>query len=118
MNDYKSIYLHFRFKLVVLKFCDSNNEDFKNLFNILIVDITDKNKVSFNSVDNLLGDRHLYLDFENNEKEVNSACDFVSSVLSEDNCNDSEVAQDTGDNRAELKEHLLLKMLLIYRIDD
>ena len=118
MNGFKSIFLHFRFKPVFLKFCDSNNEDFENLFKILTVDITNKNKVPFNSVDNLLGDRHLYLDFENNEKEVNSACDFVSSVLSEDNSNDSEVAQDTDDNRAELKENLLVKMLLIFRRDN
>ena len=37
-------------------------------------------------------DRHLYLDFENNEGEwVSSMCNFVSGVLSENNSNDSEV---------------------------
>ena len=58
-----------------------------------------KNKVPFNSVKNLGANRHLYLDFENNEKEeVHSACDVVSRVLSEDNSNDSEVAQEIDDN--------------------
>ena len=38
--------------------------------------------------------KHLYLDFENNEREkVNSICDFVSGVLSEDNSNNSGVVQ-------------------------
>ena len=51
----------------------------------------EKNKVLFNSVKN----RHLYLDFENDEREgANTACDFVSVELSEDNSNDSEVAQE------------------------
>ena len=56
----------------------------------------------------LLLDRHLYLDFENNEREeVNSACYFVSGVLFEDNSSDSEIAQEIGDNRAELKVNRL-----------
>ena len=50
--------------------------------------------------------RHLYLDFENNEKEeINSACDFVSGELPEDIINDSEVAQGIDDNRAKLKDN-------------
>ena len=50
----------------------------------------------------------MQLDFENNErKEVNSACDFVSGELSEDNSNDSEVVQETDDNRAKLKDNRL-----------
>ena len=68
----------------------------------------EKNKVPFNSVKNLVVNRHLYLDFENNEKEgINSACDFVSGELSEDNINDSEVAQVIDDNRAKLKDNRL-----------
>ena len=35
---------------------------------------------------------------------VNNAWDFVSGELSEDNSNDSEVAQETDDNRAKLKD--------------
>ena len=58
-----------------------------------------KNKVPFNSVKNLGANRHLYFDFENNEKEeVHSACDVVSRVLSEDNSKNSEVAQEIDDN--------------------
>ena len=50
----------------------------------------------------------MQLDFENNErKEVNSACDFVSGELSEDNSNDSEVVEETDDNRAKLKDNRL-----------
>ena len=99
---------HFRFKLDFVKFCNLNIEDFENLFNILTLDnmpgFTEKSKVLFNSVKNLVVNRHLYLDFENNEREgVNSACDFVSGELSEDNSNDSEVAQEIDDNRAKLK---------------
>ena len=68
----------------------------------------EKNKVPFNSVKNLVVNRHLYLDFENNEKVgINSACDFVSGELSEDNINDSEVAQVIDDNRAKLKDNRL-----------
>ena len=56
---------------------------------------TEKYKAPFNSVKNLVVNRHLYLDFENNEREeVNSACDFVSGVLSEDNSSNAEVAQE------------------------
>ena len=103
---------HFRFKLDFVKFCNLNIEDFKNLFNILTLDnmpgFTKKNKVPFNSVKNLVVNRHLYLDFENNKREgVNSACDFVSGELSEDNSNDSEVAQEIDDNRAKLKDNRL-----------
>ena len=112
---------HFLFELDFVKFCNSNLEHFKNLFNIVTLDnmpgSIEKNKVPFNSVKNLVVNRHLYLDFENNEREeVNSACDFVSGELSEDNSNDSEVAWETDDNRAKLKvidckENLLVKML-------
>ena len=67
-----------------------------------------KNKVPFNSVKNLVVNRHLYLDFDNNEKEVvNSAWDFVSGELSEDNSNDSEVPQEIDDNSAKLKNNIL-----------
>ena len=66
----------------------------------------EKNKVPFNSVKNLVVSRHLYLDFENNERDgVNSTCNFVSGELSEDNGNDSEVAQETDDSRAKLKDN-------------
>ena len=68
----------------------------------------EKNKVPFNSVKNLVVNRHLYPDFENNEKEgVNSAYDFVSGELSEDNSSDSEVAHEIDDKRAKLKDHRL-----------
>ena len=83
-----------------------------------------KNKVPCNSVKNLVVNRHLYLDFENNERqEVNSTCDFVSGELSGDNINDSEVPQETDDNRAKLKdnrleESLFVNMLSIYRKDN
>ena len=101
-----------RFKLDFVKFCNSNTEDFENLFNILTLDnmpgFIEKNKVPFNSVKNLVVNKHLYLDFENNEREeINSACDFVSGELSEDNINDSEVAQEIDDNRAKLKDNRL-----------
>ena len=87
--------LHFRFELDFVKFCNSSIEDFENLFSIFTVDsmpsFIEKEKVPFNSVKNLVANRHLYLGFENNEsEEVNSTCNFVSGVLSEDNSNDSE----------------------------
>ena len=67
-----------------------------------------KTKVPLNSAKNLVVNKHLYLDFENNEREeINSACDFVSGELSEDNINDSEVAQEIDDNRAKLKDNRL-----------
>ena len=50
--------------------------------------------------------KHLYVDFENNEREeINSACDFVSGEVSEDSINDSEIAQGIDDNRAKLKDN-------------
>ena len=68
----------------------------------------EKNKVPFNSDENLVVNRHLYLAFENNEREeVISACDLVSGELSEDNSNDFEVAQETDDNRAKLRDNRL-----------
>ena len=52
--------------------------------------------------------KHLYLDFENNEREeINSACGFASGELSEDSINDSEVAQEINDKRAKLKYNRL-----------
>ena len=112
MKDFLSILPHFRFKLEFVKFCNSNIEDFENLFNILTLDnmpgFIEKNKVPFNSVKNLVVNKHLYLDFENNEREeINSACDFVSGELSEDSINDSVVAQEIDDNRAKLKDNRL-----------
>ena len=103
---------HFRFKLEFVKFCNSNIEDFKNSYNILALDnmpgFIEKNKVPFNSVKNLVVNRHSYLNFENHErKENNSACDFVSDELSGDNTNDSEVAQEIDDNRAKLIDNRL-----------
>ena len=69
---------------------------------------TKKNKVPFNSVENVVVNRHLSLDFENNEREeVITACNFVSGELSEDNSADSEVAEKTDDNRAKLKDNTL-----------
>ena len=54
---------HFRFKLEFVKFCNSNIEDFENLFNILTLDnmpgFIEKNKVPFNYVNNLVVNRHL-----------------------------------------------------------
>ena len=73
----------------------------------------EKNKVPFNSVKNLVVNRHLYLDFENNEREVvKSTWDFVSGELSENNSNDSEVAQEFDDNRAQLKYNRLEAMFV------
>ena len=75
----------------------------------------EQNKVPFNSARNLVVNRHLYLDFENNEREeVNSAYHFVSGELSEDNSNDSEFAQEIDDNRPKLKDN----RLSIYRRDN
>ena len=68
----------------------------------------EKSKVPFNSVENLVVNRHLYLGFENNKREeVISVCDFASGELSEDNSNDSEVAQETVDNKVKLKDNTL-----------
>ena len=56
---------HFRFKLDFVKFCNSNIEEFENLFNILTLDnmlcFIEKNKVPFNYVENQIGNRHLTL---------------------------------------------------------
>ena len=64
---------HFRFKLEFVKFCNSNIEDCENLFNILTLEnipgFIKKNKVPFNSVKDLVVNRHSYLDFENDERE-------------------------------------------------
>ena len=66
----------------------------------------EKSKVPLNSVKNL--GVYLYLDFENNEREVfNSAWGFIDGELAKDNSNDSEVAQETDDNRAKLKDNRL-----------
>ena len=97
--------LHFQFKLEFVKFCNSNIEDLKNLFNILTLHnmpgFIEKIKVPFNPVKNLVLNRHLYLDLENNEREeINSVCDVVIGELSEDNISDSELAQEIDDNRA------------------
>ena len=95
--------LHCQFKIDFVKFCNSNIEDFKRLFNILTLDnkpgFIEKNKVPFNSVKILVVNRNLYLDFENNEREQ------INSVLSEDNTNDSMVALETDDNRTKLKNN-------------
>ena len=57
--------------------------------------VIEKNKVPFSSVENVVVNRHLYLGFENNKREeVISVYDFVGGELSEDNSNDSEVAQE------------------------
>ena len=66
----------------------------------------EKSKVPFNSVKNLVANK--YLDVENNEsEEINSACDFVSGELSENNGIDSEIVQETEDNRAKSKGNRL-----------
>ena len=68
----------------------------------------EKNKVPFNFIKNLVANRSLHLDSENNEgKQVTSTCDFVSGLLSEDNSNNSEVAQEIDDNRAKLNDNEL-----------
>ena len=52
--------------------------------------------------------RHLCLNFENNEREeVISACDFVREKLSEDKCRDSEVVKETDDSKAKSKDNRL-----------
>ena len=66
----------------------------------------EKVKIPFNSVCDLVLDRHLYLYFENNEREeINSTHDFVSGKLSGDNSSDSKVEQEIDDSRAELKDN-------------
>ena len=57
---------------------------------------------------NLIVNRHLQLDFENNDREgVNSACSFVHGELHKNKSNDSEVTQETDDNRVKLKDNRL-----------
>ena len=81
-------------------------------------------RVPFYSLSDLVLDRHLYLYFENNEREeVNSICDFDSGNVSGDKSNDPEFRQEINDNSAELKiidwrEYFLVKMLLIYHKDN
>ena len=41
------------------------------------------------------------------KEEINSACDFGSGEVSEDNIDDSEVAQEIDDKRAKLKDNKL-----------
>ena len=52
---------HFQFKLDFVKFCNSNVEDYENLFNTLTLDnmpgFIEKNKVPLNSVKNLVVNR-------------------------------------------------------------
>ena len=58
------------------------------------------------SLNNSVADRHLYVDFENYERDkVNITCHFVCSVLSEDNNNNPEVAQEIDGNRVVLKDN-------------
>ena len=40
-------------------------------------------------------------------EDVNGACNFVCGEVSEDNINDSQVAQETNDNRAKQKDNRL-----------
>ena len=71
-------------------------------------DFTQKDKVLFNSVNNLVPNRHLYLDFEKNERQkVSSKYDFVSGKLSEDNRNSSANAPKVDDNTSKLKDNRL-----------
>ena len=66
-------------------------------------------KTNLNSVKNLVANRHLYLDFENDEREtVNGAFDFVSGLVFKDNSNNSEVAHQISDNKAKLKDNRLM----------
>ena len=41
------------------------------------------------------------------KEEISSACDFGSGEVSEDNIDDSEVAQEIDDKRAKLKDNKL-----------
>ena len=41
------------------------------------------------------------------KEQINSACDFGSGEVSEDNIDDSEVAQEIDDKRAKLKDNKL-----------
>lgn len=73
--------LHLWFKLEFVKFSNSKIENFKNLFNILSPEnmscFSKQVKIIFRSVNNLVADRQLYSDFENNEREEgNTTCNF------------------------------------------
>ena len=64
-------------------------------------------------MENQIANRHLYVNTENNEREeVINACDFVSGELSEDDSNDSEVAQETYDSRGKLRDNRLEGMFV------
>ena len=64
-------------------------------------------------MENQIANRHLCFNTENNEREeVINACDFVSGELSEDNSNDSEVAQETDDSWAKLRDNRLEGMFV------
>lgn len=70
---------NFRFKFDFEKFCNTNIEGFENLYGITtldnISDFTEKVKVVFNLVSNLVPDRNLYRAFMNKKgKAVNSIC--------------------------------------------
>ena len=67
----------------------------------------EKNKVPFNSVKNLVVNRVSTLTLIIMKEEINSACDFGSGEVSEDNIDDSEVAQEIDDKRAKLKDNKL-----------
>ena len=59
----------------------------------------------------------MYLDFGNNEREeINTLCNFVSGELSEDNNNDSKVAQEIDDNSAKSKDGRLVEKIVIKNV--
>lgn len=77
---------HFWLNFDFAKFWNLNIEDFQNIFNILKLDnmpnLIQKNKGPFNSIKNLVANRHLYIDFENNErKEVNSTYVYYLKII-------------------------------------
>ena len=85
----------------------------------LMIGFSEKVKVPLNPVYNLVADKCLSCDFDNDEREeVNSTCDFVSRILSEHNSNDSELAQEIHDNRAELKENKLAEKFVSKNVID
>ena len=89
MNDFISICHIFDLSLTLLNSVTQTLKILKIYLTFLhLIGFIEKNKVPFNSVKILVVKRHLYLDFESNEREeVKSACDFVSGVLFEDNSN-------------------------------